>query len=565
MGVYETLFDWQQLFVDKSPEEYLIEKIGEEKVDSLRSEMRADSDGIEKVGYFLRPGIGKTKISVAKSELLNGIGADCIFCISLRSKVVAGEMEGEFGDELRTAGYKVFYAHKAMDESGEVTIKHLDTKKKLAEFTEAVEAHEKVAYVFNHEHLITPKGYKRLVYLATKYNNIAWIIDEAHKISNPKSRVSQRVYDMLYKWSTPEIKVGLRQLKKDRKDAEALGDIKRVEELNTLESLSRENIFKKSIKGFYLLTGSPNASGYVSFYWLLTLLGKLWRYDLVTEDGEVKHLKDYNAFFDEYCIEDMYAKQFNPYGRAIKSYKNVDKLLDLVQLYSFFAKTENYYKGMPSRTVEITWIAKHPSYKQMTDPKKDNPFYRVLDGYICDSPGLLRLRSRQLASGFMGNAAKCDYYHTLKVDALEEQLAEGGNYIIFYNYTPELYLIMSAAEDLGYNIDIWNGMEKSQVNYRKSKGGADEKNVLIANIASGSEALNLQRYSNVTFFSLPDLFKDYDQGICRAERIGQLSKEVNVRLLIAKGTVEEKVWKSLQLGQNYTDKMYNRDFLWREL
>lgn len=565
MSVYDTLFEWQKRFVDKTPLEYFIEKDGPEKVRGLLTEDVAGTKHIERIGFFLRMGIGKTKISIAKAEKLNG-GADCIFVVSLRSKVAAGEMEGEFGDELNLAGYKVFYAHKALDEEGNLTILSLDSKRKLKEFEEAVEAHEKIAYVMNHEHLITKKGYQRLVYLASQYRNIAWIIDEAHKISNNKSNVGKLVYDMLYKWSTPNIKIGLRQLKADRKEAIAAEDWARVKELDMLEIISKENIFKKNIKGFYLLTGTPNASGYSSFYWLLSLLGRVWKYPVMTPEGEEKILKDYNAFFEEFCVEDLYAKRFNPYGRAIKSYKNIDRLLDIVQIYGFFARTENYFDGMPSRLVTKMWVGKDKSYDKMNDSDKNNPYYRVLDGYICDSPALLGLRARQLASGFMGNAEKADYYHTLKVDLLEEILETNeDNYIIFYNYTPELYMIMAAAEAKDYNIDIWNGMEKSQSNYRKAKGDAGEKNVLIANIASGSAALNLQKYSRIIFFAPPNLFKDYDQGIGRAERIGQKAKEVDVIVILAKGTVEEKIWKSLMKGENYTDIMYKRDFIWREI
>lgn len=567
MKVYNTLFDWQKVFVDNHPREYFQNKFGVDRVKETLGDMFTKTDSsCEKIGYFLRMGIGKTKISVAKAEKMN---ADCVFAVSLRTKVVAGEEEGEFGWELKLAGYKVFYAHKALDENGELTIKSLDTKKQMALFKEAVENREKVAYIFNHEHIMTKKGYQRLVYLASMYKNIAWIIDEAHKISNRKSSVSKKVHDMMYKFSTPDVKIKLRELNRERQEAIAIGDREKIEELNMLEKLSKTNIFRENIKGFYLLTGTPNASGYISFFWLLELLGHRWNYHgTIIEDGEVvtKTLRGYNAFFEEFCIEDMYAKKFNPYARAIKKYKNTDKLLDIVQMYAFFAKTDNYFEGMPTRLVSKIVVPKHESYDKMTDPRPSNPHYRVLDGFIADLPAVLGMRARQLASGFMGNADEAVYYHTNKVDLLEEHLRDNeGNYVIFYNYTPELYMIMSAAEEAGYNIDVWNGMEKSLDSYRKAKGEAGEKNVLIANIDSGSAALNLQKYSRVVFYALPDLFMDYDQAIGRVERIGQKAKEVDVIVMYTKGTVEEKVWKSLQVGQSYTSKMYERDIVWREL
>jgi hypothetical protein len=568
MKVYETLYDWQKLFVDNNPKEYFKNKFGEERVSQALGESFQEDNDSEKIGFFLRMGIGKTKISVAKAEKMN---ADAVIAVSLKTKVTAGEVEGEFGDELKLAGYKVFYAHRAFDENGDLTIMSLDSKKMMKEFTESVEAGEKVAYIINHEHITTKKGYQRLLYLASSYKNIAWIIDEAHKISNRRSNISKKIHNMLYRRTTPDININLRDLNRDIKSAQESNDIERLKELHRLDRLKRTNVFKDNIKGFYLLTGTPNSSGYESFYWLLELLGYRWEYDSKEYDEKtdsvvVKHLKGFDAFFSEYCIEDTFVKKFSPYAKVAKGYKNVDKLLDIVQIHSFFAKTHNYYEGMPTRLVDKIVVPKDKHYVMMTDPAKENPHYRVLGGYIADTPALLGLRARQLASGFMGNAEHSDYYHTVKVDALEEVLTEKeDNYIIFYNYTPELYLIMSAAESAGYNIDIWNGHEKSQHNYIKAKGKKGEKNVLIANIASGSAALNLQKYSNVIFFALPDKFMDYDQAIGRVERIGQKAKEVSVIVMYMKGTIEEKVWKRLQIGKDYTDKMYERDIIWREL
>ena len=36
-----------------------------------------------------------------------------------------------------------------------------------------------------------------------------------------------------------------------------------------------------------------------------------------------------------------------------------------------------------------------------------------------------------------------------------------NNYIIFYNYTPELLELYKICEELGYNIDVYSGEIKS--------------------------------------------------------------------------------------------------------
>ena len=78
LTVYNTLYDWQKPFVDKIIESHLTE-------DYLRW------------GFFLRMGIGKTKIMVAAAEKRK---SDCIIVTSIKSKVTEEFDEGSFGDEL---------------------------------------------------------------------------------------------------------------------------------------------------------------------------------------------------------------------------------------------------------------------------------------------------------------------------------------------------------------------------------------------------------------------------------------------------------------------------------
>lgn len=576
---YNKLYDWQRMFVDESPREFYWRMVNSNSIsttldakDWSNESFTISNPSMNRIGYFLRMGIGKTLITLAKAEKQN---ADCIFVTSLKSKVEAGEIEGEFGYELKQSGYKVYYAHKALDEDGNMTILSLDSKRKQREFEQVVQSKAKIAYVFNHEHISTKKGYQRLVYLASNYTNIAWIVDEAHKISNRSAQVSKLMDKMLYSYSTPNVKIPIREARQQIATAIADNDTQRAKQLENLIHLSKHNVFRSNIKGLYLATGTPNVAGYESLYFLMHLLGHEWVYSgqvqdknklgfRIQESYTEKTIRGFSAFFEEFCIEDSYAKRFNPFGSPIKDYKNIDKLLDLSQQYSFYARTENYYPDLPPRLSTILWVPKHKTYDQMSDSKPTNPHYRVLDGFICDMPSLLKLRQRQLASGFMGNAEESTYYHTLKVDILAELLNDQpDNYLVFYNYTPELYLILSAAESAGYKVDIWNGTTKSQANYRKA--GDTTKNLFIANIDSGSAALNLQKYSKVIFFSLPDTYTDYDQAIGRVQRIGQKSKEVDVIHIIAKGTVEEKVWKHLQIGEDYSDLMYERDIVWREI
>ena len=173
------------------------------------------------------------------------------------------------------------------------------------------------------------------------------------------------------------------------------------------------------------------------------------------------------------------------------------------------------------------------------------------------------MRLRQLASGFMGNAEESKYYSTYKSDKLFDILDNNeDNYVVFYNYTPELYLIMLAADEAGYVYDIYNGMEKDLSYFNDSS--IKSKKLIIANIKSGSVGLNLQIYKSAIFFSLPDVWSDFEQGVGRIERTGQKSPFVDVYVLMATGTVDANIWDSLMMGKDYTDKAFERDYIYTE-
>jgi len=523
--LYTTLYDWQKPFIDKLVDKFNIEQQPENRTS---------------YGFFLRMGIGKTKLLTTMAEIHD---SDCVIITSILPKVLEENIRGSFGEELELAGYKVYYSHLLYQPSP------LKSGLKRTGNSEAARAERyydqfiddflnkrKIAFVCNYETIMTDKGFSILHMLSggnqslkknvqskqdviDGYKNITWIMDESHKIKNRSSQVSSRIYAML----TAKVAPGL--------------------------SFSRDNYFREHIKHVYIGTGTPFTVGYVDLFQQLKILGHKWTYD---------------GFFKSYCVEDITVKRFNIFAQGIKEYKNVDQLLDLVEQYAFFARTENYYPFLPDRRMTALWVKQDEAYRKMSFDHLDNPDYRVFDGFICDTPAIFKLRLRQLASGFMGNAEESNYYSTLKTDKLQEILEDSeDNYVIFYNYTPELFMIMSAAEEAGYVYDVYTGAHKDLKYFNDTT--ITSKKLIIANIQSGSTGLNLQSYKNAVFYSLPDVWSDFEQGVGRIERIGQKSPFVDVYILMTIDTVETRIWDSLMKGKDYTDKMFERDYIYKEI
>lgn len=521
--LYNSLYEWQRPFIDTLVTKFNIEN---------------DPMGYTKYGFFLRMGIGKTKLMTTMAEIHD---SDCVIVTSILPKVLEENIRGSFGEELELAGYKVYYSHLLYQP------KPLKNGKKRTGDSEAARAERyyeefindflskrKIAYVNNYDNIMTEIGFSILHLLAggneggkkseqkkqgviEGYKNITWIFDESHKIKSKESQISMRIHSMLTNNHAPGI------------------------------SVIRNNYFRNNIRHVYLGTGTPFTVGYVDLYQQLNILGHEWNYD---------------DFFNEYCIIDPVAQKFNVYAKAIKDYKNIDQLLDIVEQYAFFARTENYYPFLPERRTTILWAKKDVSYNLMSWDNENNPHYRVLDDYICDTPAIFKLRLRQLASGFMGNADESKYYSTWKLDKLTEILEDSeDNYVIFYNYTPELFMLMSIAEELGYVYDIYNGSVKDLKYFYDDT--IKHKKLILANIASGSTGLNLQTYKNAVFYSLPDVWSDFEQGIGRIERTGQKSPFVDVYVIMTIDSVETRIWDSLLKGKDYTDKMFERDYIYK--
>lgn len=495
LKVYNTLYDWQKEFCRRVYDDY---------------------NNPFGWGFFLKPGIGKTKISIAMAELNN---ADAILVMTIKSKVLEENIRGSFGEELELAGYRVFYSH------------NMHRKKEYQAFIASFNAKEKIALVFNYEGLQSARIYQMLniicggnAFLSKSeikrqgvvetYKNVVMICDESHMLKSRKSAVFSLMDRMFHAAIVPDIQY------------------------------ARENYFRQNIKHLYLLSGTPFTVDYLDLWSQLSLLG---------------YEKEFHEYFTDYFEEDLSIKKYNFWALKIKRIKDEDALYDMFHKYSFFAKTEDFYEFLPSEIITHLYVPKSKSYIAMSTPGEDNPDYRTFDGFVCDLPQIFKMRLRQLTSGFMGNAEDMRFYSDYKIEKLKELLENNpDDYVIMYNYTAEFLMILSVCEELGYDIDVWNGLEKTRHNYDNKE--ATKNRVFIANIDSGSTGLNLQNYHNIIFFSLPDTWADMEQAIARIKRIGQLNDRVYVYILMMIGSVETRIYDVIKERKNYDLSLFVSDY-----
>lgn len=500
MSIYEKLYPWQKNIINKFSDR-------------------------ESFGIWLDMGLGKTPIGLAMAEV-----NQCTKLLIITINAKAQETEDIKGSWLNWAAQS--------------NIKYEFRNKKSKYFYE--DANELLIVNFealfergqNKKERVTLKPYIKDFINSCKNHNVAILIDESHKIKDLQSQQTGAI-------------------------------------IKIKDSLKRVASRLKT----YLLTGTPFTTGYEDIYSQLKMLG--WDY--------TKH-----QFLEDFCIRGNLPGLFG-WQQPIIGYKNIERLFDIIHQYAitidssevadlpekiFIYHTNEESDDFAALTNEkwndkkiLETFKRHNltiplEYMKPKNIKINNPFYRNIDypdlNYIAETPGNFWLRARELSIGFQGNAEECTWYDRSRLNLLKHFLQTNeNNYLLFYNYTPELLEIYNICEELGYNIDVYSGEIKSLTFYEKycklseSQKLGSKKNIILANFASGSTGLNWQEYNNCIIFSCP-LYKDYAQGIKRIHRLGQKNTTF-YHVFYQKNWLDNGMNKALQDKVDYNVSMYESD------
>ena len=508
MSIYNSLYPFQKNIVDKF-------------------------QSYKKFGLFLDMGLGKTPTSLALAEV-----NECrkVLIITINSKAI--ESEDESGSWLNWAKKSIlkfdffnkyskteaFIASKDKPQLFIINYEALFKHGKRSSRSSALVLNERVLAFLN----------------VCKKESVCVILDESHKVKDLQSQQTKAIKSII----------------------------------KTLENIAKDF-------HLYLCTGTPFTSGYIDLYSQLKLLGydktKTEFVDMFCERGRVKGLLDWQ--------------------QPIVGYKNVDALFKLLHKFAITIRSEDVI-ALPEKVFVDVVQSKSLAFDMFTKEKVrgneilafanlhheldkydknrfnttslcSNPFYRNIDypelDFFAETSGTMWLRARQLSIGFIGNATKAEWYDTSRLKALEKFLSENeDNYLLFYNYTPELCEIFEICEKLGYNIDVYCGEVKSLFFYEKYSKMSDseklvnKKNIIIANFASGSTGLNWQEYNKCILFSVP-IYKDFAQGHKRIHRLGQKANTVIYYNFYQENWLDINMKNALNSTIEYNEEMFAAD------
>lgn len=220
-------------------------------------------------------------------------------------------------------------------------------------------------------------------------------------------------------------------------------------------------------------------------------------------------------------------------------YKNIERLKSkLRERGAVFKKTEEVLDLPEQRFIEVK-CQSTPAYKRFLKDK-----VVTIDGIdlIGDTTLTARLYARMLASQYNPN----------KLERLKE-LIESTNdrLIVFYNFTEELEKIKTVTGDRP--LSIVNGKTKDLFNYEQY-----EDSITIVQYQAGAKGLNLQKSNKIIYFSPTEKCEDWMQSIKRIHRIGQKTTCIYYKL-ITERTVDEKIYKALERGEDYTNELFKEE------
>lgn len=301
-------------------------------------------------------------------------------------------------------------------------------------------------------------------------------------------------------------------------------------------------ILKMKPDNVILLSGTPTGGKYEKLWSQLHLLGWNISKKLFYNQYVNYHYEDSQGFplmiIDGYKNEERLKRKMREHGCHFLKTNEVFDLPDQIHQTIKIPITKEYRKFRKDCIV----MAHHPlkgGLMSATDPNYDGAIELVGDTTLTKM-----LYERQL----------CGHYNEEKIKAFKDLLeSTNDRLIVFYNFTAELEVLEATCEALNRPYSIVNGSSKDLIAY-------EEKSNSIAFIQyqAGAMGLNLQKANKILYFTPPLSSELFEQSKKRTHRIGQ-NRSCFYYYLTCKGSVEEKIYKTLAMRRDYTEALFEEE------
>lgn len=277
----------------------------------------------------------------------------------------------------------------------------------------------------------------------------------------------------------------------------------------------------------WILTGTPSPNGLVD----------IWAQAFILDRGAALG-PNVSQFHNAFCVPNP-----NGNGWLVHDRSRQDVYERLAPLVLRMSKKD---------CIQMPELIKNPI--EVTLSKDDYELYKSMERHflICLQNGekltspnsaVAGMRCRQIANGGIYKPdGSTEHFHTAKINALKEIVEElqGEPLLVFYEFVHDLERIRKALGPIPSLTD--GGSVKDIID----KFNAGDIPVLAGHGASAGYGLNLQgACSNVCWMGVPWDLGMHDQANARVWRQGQQASSVTIHYLMAKGTLDYRVFKVL--------------------
>ena len=281
-------------------------------------------------------------------------------------------------------------------------------------------------------------------------------------------------------------------------------------------------ILKMHPANVILLSGTPTGGKYENLYSQMRLLG--WKISK-------------KMYYNQYVKYHYDNKNGFPL-MIIDGYKNEERLKRKMREHGCnFLKTDEVF-DLPDKIHQTINISITKEYRKF---RKDSIVNFKNIELVGDTTLTKMLYARQLCGQY--NADKLEAFKDL-VESTTDRL------IVFYNFTSECEAMTEIAAELNREISIVNGKCKVLCAYEKC-----DDSITFIQYQAGAMGLNLQKANKIVYFTPPLSSELFEQSKKRTHRIGQ-KRTCFYYYLTCKGSVEEKIYKTLEMRKDFTDKLF---------
>lgn len=297
-------------------------------------------------------------------------------------------------------------------------------------------------------------------------------------------------------------------------------------------------VLKMKPKNVILLSGTPTGGKYEKLWSQMKLLG--WSISK-------------KMFYDHY-VEYHYDDSNGFPLMIIDGYKNVERLKRKMREYGCnFLKTDEVF-DLPDQIHQTIGVATTKEYRIF---RKDCiVMYHPLKGGLmsatdADYDGAIELVGDTTLTKMLYERQLCGQYNEDKLEAFRD-LVESTNdrLIVFYNFNAELDQLRMIANELNRPHGAVNGDNKNLKPYEQ-----ENNSITFIQYQAGAMGLNLQKANKIVYFTPPLSSELFEQSKKRIHRIGQ-ANTCFYYYLTCKNSVEEKIYKTLEKRQNFTETLF---------